>query len=445
MRKAVYNSAIPENILKSVNGSHLARIARPAHFILLALLAAAVSAGAADWSGPEQQMARKIVAITGPGAVALTVENRSSLGRRNGEIVQNGLRNALEQVGIHVVSVDRATAAVAITLSENPTSYVWVAQIRQGETESGAVLVSVPRSGNSAVAHDSMPMSLHKTLVWSQDNPILDVVVLEENAAPTRIAVVDAEKVSIERSQGGKWQEEQALAIMHSKPWPRDLRGRLIPARDHLFDIFLPGMTCRSSSTVPLTLNCRETDDPWPLVPAGIAGNSSAFPNAGDTKYAVVSAMGAFFAPARNFFTGAFTPAVGKFTNVAKFYSSAFVPRERYALWLFAATDGQVHLLDGMNDQPARFDWGNSIASLKTTCGAGWQVLATSSGERTSDFVRAYEFPDRDPIAVSAPIDLGGAVSALWTEARGDSAVVVVKDQDTGSYEAYRLAMACGQ
>ncbi len=63
------------------------------------VLGLAIVAVATDWSGPEQQLARKIVAVTGPGAVALTVENRSSLGKRDSEIVQNGLRAALEGLG----------------------------------------------------------------------------------------------------------------------------------------------------------------------------------------------------------------------------------------------------------------------------------------------------------------------------------------------------------
>lgn len=445
MRKAVYNSAIPESILKSANrGWRCVRRFHAACFILLfVILGPALQA--ADWSAPEQQLARKIVAVTGPGAVALTVENRSSLGRRNSEVVQNGLRAALEQLGLRFVKPEQAAATVTIWLSENPTSYVWVAQVIQSQAEAAVVMVSVPRSGSLTVAHDSMPMTLRKTMLWTQDTPILDVTVLEESATPTRIATLDAEKVSIYRWQGGKWQEEQALEIAHAKPWPRDLRGRLIPAKDHLLDVNLPGVTCHSNAAVPLTLNCRETDDPWPMVAPGLVGNVSVFPGAGPESKAVIPAMAGFFASTRNFFTGVLTPAVGKFTNVSKFYSAAVLPRDKYTLWLFAGTDGQIHMVDGMNDQSAKFDWGSSIGSMKTACGAGWQVLATSRGERSGDWVRAYEFPDRDPVAVSAPADFPGAVTALWTEAKGESAIVVVKDQDTGSYEAFRLAVACNQ
>jgi hypothetical protein len=293
---------------------------------------------------------------------------------------------------------------------------------------------------------ESVPLSLRRISLWAQDVPILDVAVLEENATPTRIAVLDAEKVALYRLLSGKWQQEQALAIVHTKPWPRDLRGRLIPAKDHLLDAYLPGVICRTSSGAPVTLSCRDADDPWPLVPAALSGgNFSAFPNAGSTS-AAIAPLGAFFASSRNFFTGALTAGLGKFANVPKFYSAAFLPRDKYALWFFATTDGRVHMIDGVNDQATAFDWGSDLASVKTACGAGWQMLATSSETTVGDAVRAYEFPDRDPVAVSAAVDFtGGVITALWTEAKSDTAIAVVRNRETGSYEAFRLAISCSQ
>jgi hypothetical protein len=193
MSAAVYNLGIPNAILNSVN-----RISRTAlsfgfavqlSFVVLGL---AIVAVATDWSGPEQQLAHKIVAVTGPGAVALTVENRSSLGKRDSEIVQNGLRAALEGLGLHFVKAEQSAATVTIFLSENPASYVWVAEIHQSAGESSVVMVSLPRPAGAAASHESVPLTLRKSSLWTQDDPILDVAVLEENAAPTRIAVLDA-------------------------------------------------------------------------------------------------------------------------------------------------------------------------------------------------------------------------------------------------------------
>ena len=445
MREAVYNSAIPKAILKSVKrGGCCKFVAQLLRFIFpVAILPLAFLAHAADWNGTEQQLARKIVAVTGPGAVALTVENRSSLGRREAEAVQNGLRYALEQLGIRFAEADQAAASVAISLSENPTSYVWVAQIQQGEGDPAVAMVSVPRTGGALAVHDSMPMALRRTLLWTQDDPILDVAVLEEGATPTRIVVLDPTKVSLYRWQGGKWQAEQVMEIPHSRPWPRDLRGRLIAAKDHLLDVYLPGVSCHSAGGNLLSLNCRDSEDPWPLVPNGIYENFST--PGGSTAAAVIPAQSAFFAPTRNFFTGVLSPGLGKGVTVPSFYSAAALPRGKYSLWLFAATDGQVHMVDGMSDRTTRLEWGSDLAMVKTSCGAGWQVLSTTTGGRSGDSVRAYEIPDRDPVAASAVADFAGKITALWAESRGDTAIAVVNDPETGSYEAFRLAVACDQ
>jgi hypothetical protein len=454
MRRAVYNSAIPNGVSNPVNrASRYALFLRVLLQFSFVMLSLAIAARAADWNGPEQQLARKIVAVTGPGAVALAIENHSSLGRRDSEIIQNGLRSALEGAGLHFMRADQAAATVTITLSENAASYVWVAEIHQGAGEAAVVMVSLPRVEGSTATRDSVPLSLRKTLLWSQDSQILDVAVLEENSTPTHIAVLDPEKVSLYRWQGGKWQQEQAMPIVRERPWPRDLRGRLLPAGDHLLDVYLPGLICASTAAVPLALNCRESDDPWPLTAGPLVagtlnrGTLPVFPSAGLANGAatVVPQMKAFYAPTRNFFTGALTPGVGKFTTIPKFYSAAPLPRDKYTLWLFAATDGQVHTVDGVSDQTARFGWGSDLATVKTSCGAGWQVLASSSGDQAGDSIRAYEFPDRDPVAVSAAIDFPGTITAMWTEARGDTAVAVVRNEETGSYAAFRLVVACNQ
>jgi hypothetical protein len=314
-------------------------------------------------------------------------------------------------------------------------------------------MVSVPRPESAGAPRDSVPLSLHKIPLWTQSLPILDVAVLEESATPTHIAVLDPEHVSLYRMQGGKWELEQSLEIGHSRPWPRDMRGRLVPARDRLLDAYLPGVICASTAALPLTLTCRESDDPWPLTSGPLiagalnGGAMAVFPSAGLANGAstIVPQMKAFFAPNRNFFTGALTPGIGKFTSLPKFYSAALLPRDKYTLWLFATTDGQTHMIDGVSDQVVRLNWGSDIASVKTACGAGWQVLAVSADGAAEDFVRAYEFPDRDPVAVSAAIDFPGAITALWTEAKGDTAIAVARNRETGNYEAFRLAMACGQ
>jgi hypothetical protein len=239
------------------------------------------------------------------------------------------------------------------------------------------------------------------------------------------MAVLDPDKVALYRLMDGKWQQEQALPITHTRAWPRDLRGRLVLRQDHLFDVYLPGVSCQSSRGAPLTLICRDSDDPWPF----------------STDFALAG----FFAANRNFFTGVLSPGIGKQTSTAKFYTAAPVPRANYTLWIFASVDGGFHLLDGITDQSSTLNWGSDLAGIRTSCGAGWQILSTRAGDNSGDSVRAYEFPDRDPVAVSPAVDFGGGITALWTEARGGSVVAVSRNVETGNYEAFRLAVACAQ
>lgn len=444
-----YNLGIPNVISNSASGAprHALQACSAMQALVLVLVligTLATPAAALDWSAPEQQLARKIVAVTGSGPITLQVENRSSIGRRDSEVIENGLRSTLETVGLHIGDTEHAAVTVTITLSENLTSYVWVAQIAKPGVDTAVAIVSIPRPAGATTALDSVPLSLRKTLLWSQVNPILDVAVIEENAAATRVAVLDPEEISGYRLQNGKWTEEQSSGIVHTKPWPRDLRGRLIAGRDHV-EAYLPGVVCRSSGG-SLNLSCRDSDDPWPLLGAGLSGTGAAFPSTGSANASSASLLPeeAFFSSARNFFNGTITPAISNVTP-PKFYSAAAIPHGKSMLWLFAGLDGQLHIFDGGLERVGKLNWGSDVTSVKTSCGAGWQVLASSGGESASDSLRAYEIPDRDPVAVSAAVDFPGPISALWTEARGDTATAVARNLETGSYEAYRVAVACSQ
>jgi hypothetical protein len=417
---AVYNSPIAEMFISSPGFSR-----RSVCLLLVLCFCLNSASSAADWVVPEQELARKIAAATGPGAVALDVANRSSVSKKDADEISRGLRVQLEALGVRTVKPEQAAATVEISLSENLQNYVWVAEIHQGAGEFSVVMVSAPRLDTAAFVREPAPMTIRKIPLWAQEERILDVAVLEEASGPSHIAVLDPEKVSLYRLSDGRWQPEQSLSITHARTWPRDMRGRLVLRQDHLFDVYLPGVFCQSSGSVPLSLVCRDSDDPWPL--------SSQF------------ALGGFFAPTRNFFTGVLSPGIGKQTSTAKFYSAAPIPRPTYTLWIFAGVDGVVRLPDGITEQNARLNWGSDLASVKTLCGSGWQILATRAGDSSGDSVRAYEFPDRDPVAVSQGLDFDGGITALWTEAKGTTAMAVSRNVETGNYEAFRLAVACSQ
>lgn len=419
-RRAVYNPRITLVLMQ------LLRLLRAAGFLILAaLLLDMPAAQAADWTAPEAQLAAKIAAVTGPGAVTLDIANHSSLTRAEFTEINRGLRSALEASGLQFVGPDQAAATVQIFLSEDLQNYVWLAQIHQGTNPVSVVMVSVPRSGAMVAPRDNEGVTIHKALLWSQPDPILDVAVVD--VYPANMIVLDDHQVSLYKQEGNHWQLEQSLAVAHLHAWPRDLRGRLVLRKDHLFDAYLPGVFCRSTAVPPLALNCFESDDPWPLA-------ASQFN------------LSAFYSSARNYFTGALAPGIGGQKSVISFYSAAPLPRDKYTLWILAGVDGQIHLLDGISDQHAgKLDWGGDIASVNTGCGSGWDVLATGNGDGPEDSVRAFEAGDREPVAVSAPVEFQGRITALWTEASGTNAVAIMQDGERRNYEAYRLSFACGQ
>ena len=250
------------------------------------------------------------------------------------------------------------------------------------------------------------------------------------------LSIVSRERIG----RAGGWELEASLPLAHARAFPRDLRGRLLLRRDHLFDVYLPGTFCRSTANAgaPLALTCNDSADltynePWPLTPDD-------------------GSVRAFFAPSRNFFTGALSPGIGKVSNVPSFYSAAALPRSGYTLWALAAVDGSLHLVDGMADQAIRGGkWGSDLAAVHSSCGTGTQLLVSESGDLTSgnserDGLIAFEIPDRDPVPASSAVEFDGRIVALWSESNGNGnrATAVVRLNNTGWYEAYSVSISCG-
>ena len=88
--------------------------------------------------------------------------------------------------------------------------------------------------------------------------------------------------------------------------------------------------------------------------------------------------------------------------------------------------------------------WGSDLAAVHSSCGTGTQLLVSEGGDTERDSLRAFEIPDRDPVAVSSAADFDGRVVALWPESSSNGAAAIVKRKDTGRYEAYRVSISCG-
>ena len=429
-----YNQRIPHMRARTSSGPRLGWLTS----FILATVFLPSSLSASSLGDIARQLAHKIAAAAGPGAIALEVTNRSSLDDKSVREVRSALEAQLHTEGVHTTKGEQAMGTVEVVLSESLREYVWTAEIVIGSDEKRVALVSLPRSPTETPIAAALPIVLKTTLLFAQEQPMLDVAV--EMPGGSRLIVLDDGMVAIYRHQGanpaGRWELEASLPIAHSRTFPRDLRGRLLLRRDRLFDVYLPGTFCRSSAVAPLTLACNDSDDPWPLTPDD-------------------GSVRAFYAAARNFFTGALSPGIGKVSNVPSFYSAAALPRSSYTLWAFAAVDGSLHLVDGMMDQVIRgVKWGSDLAAVHSSCGTGTQILVPESanmgrgdserGSPQRDGLRAFEIPDRDPVAASSAVEFDGRIVALWPESSGNGATAIVRRKDTGWYEAYRVSISCG-
>ena len=378
---------------------------------------------ATDWHDPVSQLAAKITAATGPGVVALEINNRSSISSADVEEIRRQITSTLSASGVRIWQPDQAAANIKLTFSENLQDYVWVAEIQSGTSDGKVILVSTPRPYVVPVGQNAPAITIRATPLVTQADPILDVAVIEAN--PPRVVVLGRTAVTIQEFANQRWSVVQSLRITSPNPLPRDARGRIFLRKERLFDAYLPGLACHSTNSAPLAMNCALSEDPWPLQAQGLS---------------------AFFSPARNFFTGALVPGIGKQNSAPPFYSAAAVPRANYALWIFAGLDGQVHLLDGINQQVlTRIRWGSNVAAVHPACRPDSLVLADAADSDPTESIQAYAFADRDPSSVSPKLTFNGNITALWSMPSGESAIAVYRNSGTGNYEALQLNLDCGR
>jgi len=383
---------------------------------ILALLMAS-SAFASDFSSPVGDLAKAIASTGITGSITFSLSNSSSLRSSDVIAIRGALETQLRSLGLPITTTNTATADVRVTLSENVEGYLWVAEIRKGDS-TDVRMVSVPRASPLATVNPAPTVTIQKALLWSGPEQILDAS-LDGN----RLLVLKATSVSVFSLSSGNWKPEQNLPVLHDHDFPRDLRGMIVPGNGHGVDLYLPGTSCRLTNNGGYAVGCRDEDDPWP-----IAGRS------------------ALFNSARNYFTGALFGTANN--SVPPFYSAAAFERQGSLFSIFAGVDGHIRTSDGTSESmlstSAVSDWGSDIVALKSGCGSGTQLLVTNAGDDTvADSLRAFEIPGSSPVQVSATVSFPGPITALWSHGDGSAVTAVTHNLQTGSYEAYTVSVTC--
>jgi hypothetical protein len=400
------------------------------------------AAHAANWEQPAADLAKQIAALAGPGPARLTIRNESSLASGEIPAIRRLLERDLRGFGIVTGGNDSATL-IRVTLSENLQGGLWVAEVVEG-TETRVTMLPVAL-GAAVVAGGGSTLTLRRTLLMTEPDPVLDAQILVVGNLQWLVVLEPERILTYERNTTalvpagtatGNWVEDQRFAITHTRPFPRDVRGELVAARDHLFDAYLPGVMCSGTTTGgPVAVTCADSDDPWPVLGPVVGGP------AGLSQRAFYNAM-------RNYFTGVLAPGFGM--EIAPFYQASDIARPLGTGMLLNGVDGRVMLMENSVLKPVSGanDWGSDFAVIRSDCGSGVQVLVSGSGAApVGDSLRAYEIAGREAIAVSAPLPVDGAVMAIHAASNeasaGAGATVIVRRDAPVRYEVWNGSALC--
>lgn len=395
--------------------------------VLLVMVHAVKQAHASTpWDKPATDLAAQVAEILGPGQAQLTVINRSTIPASELPSIRRLLEQELRAHSIQLAGAESANQ-IRITLSETDRQRLWVAEIIEG-SQTRYVMVPFERNAAAQPTHESGMILTRKT-VWSSASSAAHPEVLAALELPTALVLLEKDALVILTRTTTGWQEEKHVDLGPRRIQSRDPRGLLIPTTAG-FASYTSGTRCEGQPASAIqsadwTIQCHPSDDPWPMIASNMTADSTP--------------LRAFFNPGRNFYTGVLTPSLG--ADLQPFYSAAVLPGPRM---IVGGIDGKIQMLEGNSLKPitgAR-DWGSDFAAIHSGCGSGTQILSTSSGEAEDDSVRGYELSAQEAVAATPPLDLGGAVTALWTAPDGAGALAVLRKSRT-EYEVVRVAALC--
>ncbi len=411
---------------------------------LLAILGAALfrpvfAAPPSPWEKPTADLAEQIASILGPGQAHLTIRNLSTIPSDEIPVVRRLLAQNLKARGVVMAGVESANT-IRVTLSESARERVLVAEIGEGTQTQVAMADLGPIQAQQSPSAGGLTLMSQQILTTRE--PVLALL-----ETPSGIVALEPEQIVIYVRGSDGWQEQQRVSVASSHAQARDPRGALLGYASGLnFAAWLPGVECSGSATAQSqpanwTIECRENDDPWAIEQPPLNLTNWGATNAG--MNVLVTPYTAFYNSARDYFTGVVSPSIG--VDLPPFYAASLLPRSagNVAL-LIGGIDGKLQLAENgaLKVVSGTRDWGSDFAVLHSGCGAGFQVIASSSGEAASDSLRAYELPALEAVPASAPLAMGGTVTALWTAPDGKDVLAVVRN-GANQYEVDRVTALC--
>jgi hypothetical protein len=208
----------------------------------------------------EQLAARISSLLPRRSTVSLEIQSLTSPPAPEWSSFRKLLQDELRRTGVETSGLEIAATPpeprVRVTLSEDARGWLFVAEVVSGDNRQVAML---PWSAPSS-AQAKPRISITKKILWSQPDPILDVLLVDSDS---EMLVLSTTKVSSYRSTGDKWTPSATVSLLLTRPMPRDPRGRLITTAGG-FQAFLPVATCNGRWNPELKLTCDGSIANWP-------------------------------------------------------------------------------------------------------------------------------------------------------------------------------------
>jgi hypothetical protein len=357
-------------------------------------------------------LARKVWVSIHRSSVSLEFRNISSLGSAEFASVSAAFQEELQRRGVKILAAD-AVANLVVSVTQNPTEYICVVQIQRKENIE-TVMETIGLVKGPPAPEPSFSLTLHRELLFSQDSPILDVVL---DSDTKHAHVLGTQEITSYEWQGGQWVPTGIEHLpIHRSP-PRADQGLYSGVVADAAAVYLPGEFCRISFVVGRGWNCERTTEHIPVRTV--------------------------------------SPAVLAEKKLGAWVSAAQFEMQGTTKVVVTGQDGLARLYEDGAEPVAVFsNWGSEIASVYSGCGSGWQVLVTDKGDWTKpDEIQAIDLKDRRAQSVSAAIEFSGPIVALRTPATRTAdnveanarAIAVARNLQTGRYEAYQLSITCSR
>jgi hypothetical protein len=182
----------------------------------------------AEWNKALDSLADKIAAAAKPARTfSLNVKNISLLSGAEVASLREELVADLATRKLQTTEKPPSDAQLQISFSESVEDYVWVAEIRRGDTHEVVMVFAARDVVKNPNAEPSL--TLQRKSIWEQAGKILDFGLVPEVAIDggSILVILEPDKLSFYEYRSGEWQLTRAIAIAATRAPQRDVLGRI--------------------------------------------------------------------------------------------------------------------------------------------------------------------------------------------------------------------------